>query len=974
MSDYLGISLIFRDFLERRACFGWTSPVKNPPVGKREQRMEDTHSQANGRVRPSSSGPRKPKAGAVGSRGKRNGRGKAPPLDEQLRSLLEALSAVRQGDFSARLSFDFAPREAANAGGAHTDAERAIGQLMSAIAREFNAVVALNEAFASQMVRVERVVGREGRMTERASLREQSGGWAASIGSINSLIGDLVQPTTEVARVISAVAAGDFTQKMALEIEGQPVKGEFLRIGTTVNGMVDQLSSFAAEVTRVAKEVGTDGKLGGQAEVPEAAGIWRDLTDNVNQLANNLTAQVRNIAEVTTAVARGNLSKKITVDAKGEVLELKSTINTMVDQLNSFSAEVARVAREVGTEGKLGGQADVKGVSGVWKDLTDNVNFMATNLTAQVRGIVKVVTAVANGDLSQKLVGVEAKGEIAALADTLNSMTKTLGIFAEQVTSVARTVGVEGKLGVQAQVPGVAGTWKDLTDNVNLLANNLTTQVRNIAEVTTAVATGDLSKKITVDAKGEVLELKSTVNTMVDQLRAFASEVTRVAREVGTEGKLGGQADVRGVSGTWKDLTDNVNLLAGNLTDQVRNIAKVTTAVANGDLSQKITVSVKGEISELKNTINAMVDQLNSFAAEVTRVAREVGTAGKLGGQAQVPGVSGTWKDLTDNVNLLAGNLTDQVRNIAKVTTAVANGDLSQKITVDVKGEILELKNTINTMVDQLRSFAGRGHARRQGGRHRRQAGRPGRGEGGVGRRLEGSHRQRQLDGLQPDRAGPQHRAGHHGGRQRRPVEEDHRRRQRGDPGAEEHHQHDGRSAEQLRQRGHARRQGGRHRGEAGRPGRRGRRRRRLEEPHRERQLHGPQPDRAGARHRQGRHRGRRRRSETEDGRRGQGGDRRAGRHHQQHDRHAVDVRRPGHQRGARGRHRGEAGRPGARPGRQRHLEGSHRERQLHGLQPDHAGARDRQGRHGGRQRRPDAEAGRRRGQGRDRRAGRHHQ
>ncbi|HTB57725.1 MAG TPA: HAMP domain-containing protein [Polyangia bacterium] len=667
--------------------------------------MEDTHSQPNGRVRPAASAAGKSKSGGLRSPGRRNGRAKPLSLDEQLRALLQALSAVRQGDFSARLSFDLAPGHAANE--APADGDSAIGQLMSAIAREFNAVVALNEAFASQMVRVERVVGREGRMTERASLREQSGGWAASIGSINALIGDLVQPTTEVARVISAVAAGDFTQKMALEIEGQPVKGEFLRIGTTVNGMVDQLSSFAAEVTRVAKEVGTDGKLGGQAAVPEAAGIWRDLTDNVNQLANNLTAQVRNIAEVTTAVARGNLSKKITVDAKGEVLELKSTINTMVDQLNSFSAEVARVAREVGTEGKLGGQADVKGVSGVWKDLTDNVNFMATNLTAQVRGIVKVVTAVANGDLSQKLVGVEAKGEIAALADTLNSMTKTLGIFAEQVTSVARTVGVEGKLGVQAQVPGVAGTWKDLTDNVNLLANNLTTQVRNIAEVTTAVATGDLSKKITVDAKGEVLELKSTVNTMVDQLRAFASEVTRVAREVGTEGKLGGQADVRGVSGTWKDLTDNVNLLAGNLTDQVRNIAKVTTAVANGDLSQKITVSVKGEISELKNTINAMVDQLNSFAAEVTRVAREVGTAGKLGGQAQVPGVSGTWKDLTDNVNLLAGNLTDQVRNIAKVTTAVANGDLSQKITVDVKGEILELKNTINAMVDQLRSFAG---------------------------------------------------------------------------------------------------------------------------------------------------------------------------------------------------------------------------------------------------------------------------
>jgi len=643
-----------------------------------------------------------------------------------LGSLLAALRAARQGDFSVRLRFDLdrdggsngrAARakngQARNGHSKNGEAKTGNGDgeldqaVMRAIAAEFNAMLALNEALASEMVRVERVVGREGRMTERAALREMNGGWAASVGSINALIGDLVQPTTEVARVISAVAEGDFTQKMALSIEGQQVKGEFLRIGTTVNSMVDQLSSFAAEVTRVAKEVGTDGKLGGQADVPEAAGIWRDLTDNVNLLANNLTAQVRNIAEVTTAVARGDLSKKITVDAKGEVLELKNTVNTMVDQLNSFAAEVTRVAKEVGTEGKLGGQAQVPGVSGTWKDLTDNVNFMASNLTAQVRGIVKVVTAVANGDLSQKLIGVEAKGEIAALADTLNSMTKTLGIFAEQVTSVARTVGVEGKLGAQAQVPGVAGTWKDLTDNVNLLANNLTAQVRNIAEVTTAVATGDLSKKITVDVKGEILELKNTINTMVDQLRAFAGEVTRVAKEVGTEGKLGGQADVKGVSGTWKDLTDNVNVLAGNLTDQVRNIAKVTTAVANGDLSQKITVDVKGEVLALKDTINTMVDQLRAFASEVTRVAREVGTEGKLGGEADVKGVSGTWKDLTDNVNLLAGNLTDQVRNIAKVTTAVANGDLSQKITVDVKGEILELKNTINTMVDQLRSFAG---------------------------------------------------------------------------------------------------------------------------------------------------------------------------------------------------------------------------------------------------------------------------
>jgi HAMP domain-containing protein/signal transduction histidine kinase len=609
------------------------------------------------------------------------------PADAQLGDLLTALSAAANGDFSARVAVD------------------GYSGVMRQIAQKFNRMAELNEALTDEITRVERVVRREGRMTETASLRGVTGGWSQIVSSVNSLISGLVQPSTEVARVISAVADGDLTQKMAMELDGQPVKGEFLRIGRTVNAMVDQLSSFAAEVTRVAKEVGTDGKLGGQARVKGVSGIWKDLTENVNVLAGNLTAQVRNIAKVTTAVANGDLSQKITVDVRGEVLELKNTINVMVDQLNSFAAEVTRVAREVGTEGKLGGQAMVKGVSGVWKDLTDNVNFMASNLTTQVRGIVKVVTAVANGDLSPKL-EVAAKGEIAALADTLNSMTKTLATFAEQVTSVAKTVGVEGKLGAQAEVPNAAGTWKDLTDNVNLLANNLTAQVRNIAEVTTAVAKGDLSKKITVDARGEVNELKDTINTMVDQLRSFAAEVSRVAFEVGTEGRLGGQAEVKDVSGTWKDLTDSVNGLAGNLTGQVRNIAKVTTAVANGDLSQKITVDVKGEILELKNTINTMVDQLRSFAAEVTRVAKEVGTDGKLGGQAEVRGVSGTWKDLTDNVNSMASNLTGQVRNIAQVTAAVANGDLSKKITVDVKGEILELKNTINTMVDQLNSFA----------------------------------------------------------------------------------------------------------------------------------------------------------------------------------------------------------------------------------------------------------------------------
>ncbi len=483
------------------------------------------------------------------------------------------------------------------------------------------------------------------------------------------------------------------------------MKGEILALKNTINTMVDQLNAFAGEVSRVAREVGTDGKLGGQAAVEGVAGTWKDLTDNVNSMANNLTGQVRNIAEVTIAVANGDLSKKITVDVRGEILEVKETINTMVDQLRSFAAEVSRVAREVGTDGKLGGQAQVPGVAGTWKDLTDNVNSMATNLTGQVRNIADVATAIARGDLSRKIT-VDVKGEILQLKETMNTMVDQLSAFASEVTRVAREVGTEGKLGGQAAVPGVAGTWKDLTDNVNSMASNLTGQVRNIADVTIAVANGDLSKKITVDVRGEILQLKETINTMVEQLRSFASEVTRVAREVGTEGRLGVQAVVPGVAGTWKDLTDSVNTMGANLTAQVRNIAEVTTAVARGDLNRKITVDVKGEILELKNTINTMVDQLNSFAGEVTRVAREVGTEGKLGGQAQVCGVGGTWKDLTDNVNFMASNLTEQVRGIVKVVTAVANGNLTQRLTVQAKGEVAALADTINNMTDTLATFA----------------------------------------------------------------------------------------------------------------------------------------------------------------------------------------------------------------------------------------------------------------------------
>jgi HAMP domain-containing protein/CheY-like chemotaxis protein/signal transduction histidine kinase len=600
--------------------------------------------------------------------------------------LLHALQAMRSGDFSVRMM------------GNHLGIE-------GKIADTFNEIVAANQRMAQQLERVGQVVGREGKTRQRVKFGLASGSWADMEGSVNTLIDDLLWPTREVTRAVAAVAQGDLLQTVQLDVDGRPLGGEFLQSANIVNTMIKQLSVFTSEVTRVAREVGTEGKLGGQAQVPEVTGVWKDLTESVNSMANNLTGQVRNIAEVTIAVANGDLSKKITVDVRGEILQLKEAINTMVDQLRSFASEVTRVAREVGTEGKLGGQAIVPGVAGTWKDLTDNVNLLAGNLTTQVRNIAQVTTAVARGDLSRKIT-VDVKGEVLELKDTINTMVDQLNAFASEVTRVAREVGTEGKLGGQAAVPGVAGTWKDLTDSVNSMAGNLTSQVRNIAEVATAIAGGDLSKKITVNVSGEILQLKETVNTMVDQLNAFAGEVTRVAREVGTEGRLGGQANVLGVAGTWKDLTDSVNSMAGNLTGQVRNIAEVTTAVANGDLSKKITVDVRGEILELKDTINTMVDQLNGFAGEVTRVAREVGTEGKLGGQALVRGVAGTWKDLTDSVNSMASNLTGQVRNIAEVATAVAQGDLSKKITVNVSGEILQLKETLNTMVDQLNSFA----------------------------------------------------------------------------------------------------------------------------------------------------------------------------------------------------------------------------------------------------------------------------
>ncbi|KAG0930079.1 hypothetical protein G6F30_011768 [Rhizopus arrhizus] len=600
---------------------------------------------------------------------------------EQVRDIADVSTAIAKGDLSKAMTVPVK------------------GETLL-LKNTFNTMVNQLNIFASEVSRVAHEVGTEGKLGAQAKVQGADGIWKELTDNVNTMAANLTNQVRDIAHVSKSVAKGDLTKKVTVE-----VRGEMLDLKNTINTMVDQLSIFATEVTRVSLEVGTEGILGGQAIVKDVGGTWKDLTDNVNMMASKITNQVRDIAAVAKAVAQGDLSKKVKANAQGEVLELKNTMNKMVDQLILFSAEVRRVSLEVGVEGKLGGQAVVKDVGGTWKDLTDNVNNMAANLTSQVRSIAEVTKAVAMGDLSKKI-EVETRGEIFDLKNTVNNMVDQLNVFAAEVTRVAREVGTEGKLGGQATVPNADGTWKDLTDNVNTMATNLTTQVRSIAVVTKAVALGDLSKKIEVESGGEILDLKNIVNDMVDQLRVFASEVTRVAREVGTEGKLGGEAIVPTVSGTWKDLTDNVNTMAANLTTQVRSIAEVTKAVARGDLSKKIDVETQGEILDLKNTVNNMVDQLNVFAAEVTRVAKEVGTDGKLGGQALVPNVDGTWMDLTDNVNHMATNLTNQVRSIAEVTKAVALGDLSKKIEVESGGEILDLKNIVNDMVDQLRIFA----------------------------------------------------------------------------------------------------------------------------------------------------------------------------------------------------------------------------------------------------------------------------
>jgi CheY-like chemotaxis protein/HAMP domain-containing protein/signal transduction histidine kinase len=607
-------------------------------------------------------------------------------LTGHMRRMLVVLSAVGSGDFSRRLDED-------GEDGVLT------GELLRQ-ARVVNAIVDQLSTLGAEVTRVAHDIGVEGRLGALVQPRGARGAWRDFAESVNLVATSLTSQVREIARVTTAVAKGDLTKTVDIE-----VRGEVQELKTTINTMVSQLSSFAAEVTRVAQEVGSEGRLGGQARVQGVSGVWRELTQSFNVMAENLTLQVRNIAEVSAAIANGDLSKKITVEVRGELLTHKNNVNTMVDQLSSFAAELTRVSREVGTDGILGGQAEVRGASGVWRELTTSVNSMAQNLTSQVRNIAEVMTAIAEGDLSKKIT-VEARGEILALKNTMNSTVDRLNSFSNEVTRVSRLVGTEGRLGVQANVRGVSGSWKELTENVNLMASNLTNQVRGIAEVTTAVASGDLTRKITVDARGEILELKNTINTMVDQLSSFAVEVTRIARDVGIEGRLGGQADVRGLSGTWRSLTDAVNSMAANLTDQVRSISAVATCVAQGDLTRKVVVDARGEILELKNTINTMTDQLSSFAEEVTRVAREVGTEGILGGQASVEGVRGTWRDLTEAVNLMASNLTAQVRDIARVSTAIASGDLTRKVTVEVRGEFFELKNTINTMIDLLSAFA----------------------------------------------------------------------------------------------------------------------------------------------------------------------------------------------------------------------------------------------------------------------------
>ncbi|PSS38101.1 hypothetical protein PHLCEN_2v81 [Hermanssonia centrifuga] len=583
------------------------------------------------------------------------------------------------------------------------------GDVMVQLKEVINGMVEKLGQFAKEVTRVSLEVGTEGKLGGQALVLDVQGTWRELTDVVNNLAGNLTSQVRSIAKVTKAVALGDLSKQIEVD-----ARGEILELKTTVNAMVVRLRMLAKEVTRVTLEVGSQGKLGGQAHVPDVEGVWLELMRNVNRMCSSLTDQVRSIAKVTTAVAKGDLTQKIDIEVEGEMLQLKTTVNSMVEQLSGFASEVTRVAQEVGTQGILGGQAVVEGAEGTWDHLTRNVNRMARNLTDQVRSISEVTKAVANGDLT-KTVNVDVQGEMLELKTTVNQMVSRLSTLANEVTRVSLEVGTEGIMGGQANVPDVQGMWKDLLDNVNLMAMNLTNQVRSIAEVTKAVAGGDLTKRITVDVRGEMLDLKETVNGMTESLSVFADEVTRVAKEVGTDGKLGGQARVTNVSGTWKDLTDNVNVMAANLTVQVRTIAIATTAVARGDLTQKVTgVSVSGEMLDLVNTINRMIDQLAIFAAEVKKVAREVGTEGKLGGQAEPGSLEGMWQEITHSVNTMASNLTTQVRGFAQISAAAMDGDFSRFITVEASGEMDSLKTQINQMVFNLRDSIQKNTAARE--------------------------------------------------------------------------------------------------------------------------------------------------------------------------------------------------------------------------------------------------------------------
>ncbi|ORY00056.1 HAMP TYPE histidine kinase [Basidiobolus meristosporus CBS 931.73] len=564
--------------------------------------------------------------------------------------------------------------------------------------------------FFSEVIRVTHEVGTQGRLSKRAEVFGTHGSWKYLTDNINLMASNLSNQVRDITNVSKAIAQGDFSKQITVEVDG-----ELLDLKLVINAMVVKLGAFVSEVTRVGYEVGTEGKLGGQVVVEDIGGAWKEMADNVNLMVSNLTAQARDVALVSKAIAVGDLSKKITVNVGGEINELKTTINTMVDKLRTFVSEVTRVTHEVGTEWKLGGQAIAIDVAGTWKELTESLNMMAYNVTNQVRDIVTVSKAFATGDLSKK-VSVNVQGEILDLKLTINTIVDQLRTLNEEVYRVATEIGIEGKLGGQAVVQNAGGTWKNLTDSINMMTLNLTDQIRDIAYVNRAITAGDLSKKVTIDVKGEMLDLKSSINTMVDQLHSFKTEVTRMSLEMGTQGKLGGQIAMKDVSGVWEELTLSVNDLSTNLAKQMRSITAVTNAVASGDLSKKITLEVKGEVNELKTTVNSLVDQLHNVVSEVKRVTYEIGVEGKLGGQATVHGVEGTWKELTDSVNAMAGNMTSQVRDIANVTKAATRGDYSLTTTTNVRGEILGLKDTINDMVHQLNTFytIRRSHAARE--------------------------------------------------------------------------------------------------------------------------------------------------------------------------------------------------------------------------------------------------------------------